>query len=151
MDLFDLGKFFSSYVPIKALDSALLRHSAAAIAAKQLGRINAADITVATKESADLGRSGWAYKAAKHYDRAIACLREALTEVSSTGQGAFGSDSPVILQRTRDSATRSSAYTERHKLTNSQAHRARSDDLLAATSILSVYEFLDDSNVEWSR
>jgi hypothetical protein len=120
MDLYDLGNYFASYIPIIAHKSPLTRHSACAIAAKQLGRVKGQKAIMggvcsqqaSTEIIQDCGKMNWFYIAAKYYDRAIGCLREALVEEPS--------------QRS-------------------------ADELLAATSILSVYEFMDDSNVEWSR
>lgn len=39
MDLFDLGTYFGSYVPVRAVTNPLLRYGACALAAKQLGQI----------------------------------------------------------------------------------------------------------------
>jgi hypothetical protein len=120
MDLYDLGNYFASYIPIIAHNSPLTRYSACAIAAKQLGRVKGQKAIMggvcsqqaSTEILQDCEKMNWFYIAAKYYDRAIGCLREALV---------------------KDPSQRSA------------------DELLAATSILSVYEFMDDSNTEWSR
>jgi len=120
MDLYDLGNYFASYIPIIAHNSPLTRYSACAIAAKQLGRVKGQKAIMggvcsqqaSTETIQDCEKMNWFYIAAKYYDRAIGCLREALV---------------------KDPSQRSA------------------DELLAATSILSVYEFMDDSNIEWSR
>ena len=120
MDLYDLGNYFASYIPTISHKSPLTRYSACAIAAKQLGRVKGQKAIMggvcsqqaSTETIKDCEKMNWFYIAAKYYDRAIGCLREALVEEPS--------------QRS-------------------------ADKLLAATSILSVYEFMDDSNVEWSR
>lgn len=39
MDLFDLGCYFSHYVPVEAKSKPLLRYAVCACAVKQLGRI----------------------------------------------------------------------------------------------------------------
>lgn len=42
MDLYDFGTYFASQVPVKALRNPLLKYSACAQAAKQLGHVNVA-------------------------------------------------------------------------------------------------------------
>jgi hypothetical protein len=140
-----MGHYFASYVPIRALSSPLLRYSAAAIASKQLGRVNGfKPVTGPCKRQASTEiypqceRTNWSYIAAKHYDKAISFLREALVHV--------GRRNSSDLQPTDISSS------QRDRLMMQEMrHSADADDLLAATSILSEYEFMDASSVEWSR
>ena len=84
MDLYDLGNTFSSYVPVKALKSPLLRYSAVAIAAKQLGRVKGVKAIMGgvckkqafTEVYPNCERTNWFYIATKYYDKAITYLRE---------------------------------------------------------------------------
>jgi hypothetical protein len=126
MDLYDLEGYFASYVPIRALSCPLLRYSAAAIAAKQLGRVGR------NKTSTHSEQANWAYLAAKYYDKAITFLREALVDIG--GQ---------VINFDGDTSARG-------RLVQEQCHAIRKDDLLTSTSILSVYEFMDASTTEWS-
>ena len=84
MDLYDLGYYFASYVPIRALNNPLLRYSAVAIAAKQLGRVRGVKAIIgadcqkqaSTEIYPNCEGTNWFYIAAKHYDKAIVYLRD---------------------------------------------------------------------------
>ena len=77
MDLFDWGKFFGSHVPMRALSNPLLKHSACAFAAKQLGRVKGIRASIgglcSVQASMELWPSAqttdWAWYGAKHYVR----------------------------------------------------------------------------------
>ena len=144
MDLYDLGHYFTSYVPIEALKSPLLRYSAVAIAAKQLGRVRGVKATIgahcqkqaSTEVYPNCEGVNWFYIAAKYYDKAIAYLRKGLVKAGCPG---VSPPSPT------------DAVSKRARADDCQSQSTQTDDLLAATSILSVYEFMSDSNIEWSR
>lgn len=145
--MYDLGKYFTSDVPIRAFNSPLLRYSAAAIAAKQLGRVNGNKAILgsckrqaSTEIYPNCQRTNWFYIAAKYYDKAITFLREALVDVGRPNSR----DSP--------SAMLNPSPSQRDRLImQEQRHSAQADDLLASTSILSFYEFMDASSIDWSR
>jgi hypothetical protein len=147
MDLYDFGNTFSSYVPVKALKSPLLRYSAIAIAAKQLGRVKGVKAIMggvcrkqaSTELYPNCEQTNWFYIAAKYYDRAITYLREGLVSAGSSHINRSSLESP------------SESEINRRRLIECTMQPADEDDLLAATSILSVYEFMDDSSTEWSR
>jgi len=146
MDLYDLGNYFASYIPVKALQSPLLRYSACAIAAKQLGRVKGLKSImggICSKQASsetysNIEQAHWFYIAAGYYDKAITQLRAALSQIN-----------------TQDSCDMSQTEFSERSVDDIQVsenrRRGQADDLLAATSILSVYEFMDDSNAEWSR
>jgi hypothetical protein len=147
MDLFDLGNYFAFHVPLRARRSPLLRYSAAAIAAKQLGRVNGKKAAIglckwqaSTEMYPNCDRTSWFYIAAKYYDKAISFLREALVDIGTKN----GNISPSM------GPNESSSQMDRLMI-QEQRHSEQADDLLAATSILSVYEFMEASSVEWSR
>ena len=133
MDLFDKDKHFAQLVPLKALRDALLRNAIAAVAAKQLGRVNGHKPFIgkqcqkpATMEVLDDAVGiDWFYKAANYYDKAIAFSRVYLQALSGSLAGA---PSPAT-QQTMSLAT--------------------SDDLLVAVSIFSLYESLDNRELGW--
>jgi hypothetical protein len=166
MDLFDRERYFSSCVPVKALDSPLLRFSATAIAAKQLGRVSGGNFKSNGKNPTpsimqtfrNVSQTGWLYKAASYYDRAISYLQLYLRQALPRQETDSANDiSPTNLPGP-DSAT----VGVRESFHISIAHETRDisarpfsqpmlDDLLAATSILSIYELLDHPGTEWSR
>lgn len=129
------------------LKSPLLRYSAVAIAAKQLGRVGGLKAIIgadcqkhaSTEIYPNCEGVNWFYTAAKHYDKAIAYLREGLVKAGCPGI------SPPSLKGPTD------AVSKLGRIDDCQSQSAQADDLLAATSILSVYEFMTDSNIEWSR
>ena len=132
---------------MRARQSPLLRYSAAAIAAKQLGRVNGnkAVIGLCVRQASTeiypaIERTNWSYIAAKYYDKALSFLREALADIGSTNDD-------LSLSMT---VNESSSQIDRLMI-QEQRHSAQADDLLASTSILSVYEFMDASSIDWSR
>lgn len=130
LDLFDSDKHFTHFVPLKALSDALIRNAIAAVAAKQLGRIGGSapfNKRQCQKPSTMESTSepyvvDWFYKAANYYDKAISYSREYLQAIS----GSLGSPGAQIVQPA-----------------------ARSDDLLVAVSIFSLYESLDTMDAGW--
>ena len=159
MDLFDLGRYFGCHIPVKAISNPLLKHAACAYAAKQLGRVGGRKAGVgglsarqATMEIWDeVDNGGWGLLAAKHYDKAISLLMEALRwdQVPSESNSIEAIDSRRYAARTLDDMVEERRL--RRRLFGSSQSTARSDDLLAATAILCVYEFLDASNAAWAR
>jgi hypothetical protein len=147
MDLYDFGNYFSSYIVVKAMRSPLQRYAAAAIAAKQLGRVGGKKAVVGgvySRQAAmevypNADKVNWLYSAAKHYDKAIACLRVELLR---------GDTEDALDSYTTDQIDGSQKHG---RLAKERGQSVQTDELLAAISVLSVYEFMDDSAIEWSR
>ncbi|KAL4803221.1 hypothetical protein BDV18DRAFT_44846 [Aspergillus unguis] len=149
MDLYDFGTYFSSQVPIKALRNPLLKHAACAQAAKQLGHVNIARPVGVRLSQAfpgvqkDSTNIDWCWKGAKYYEKAIQLLMKELQpdgrnrDMLGQAQGEMGEDPDGLRAR---------SYTE-YRLLNG----VRSDEILAATAILSVYELLDATGPAWNR
>lgn len=158
MDLFDLGTYFSSYVPVKAITNPLLKYAACAYAAKQLGRVkgNKAIFGGVCKRQAsmelwpDARNIDWYYYGAKYYEKAIQLLMESLQHdgkgPSLTMPEAFGQWQAAEL--CHDSQN---SHKRRRRYSNSRLSTAHSDEVLAATAILCVYEFLDATGPAWNR
>ena len=150
MDLFDLGTYFSSHVPVKALSNPLLRFSACALAAKQLGRVNGVKAIIGGVVSMQArmenwhgaGNVDWYYHAAKYYDKAIQLLMEVLKgDINDSDLGLL-----VVDQGRPHPELMSGGKRDLGRLSN-----AESDEVLAATAILSVYELLEASGPAWDR
>ncbi|KAL4782659.1 hypothetical protein BJX76DRAFT_368960 [Aspergillus varians] len=150
MDLYDFGTYFASQVPVKALRNPLLKYSACAQAAKQIGHVNVARPVGVRLSQAfpgvqkDSQNIDWCWKGAKYYEKAIQLLMKELQpgpgNPDMLGQGQGGEmDEDTDGQRAR-------SYTE-YRL----SHGVRSDEILAATAILSVYELLDATGPAWNR
>ncbi len=130
MDLFDHDEHFGSLVPLKALRDALLRNAIAAVSAKQLGRIKSAKPFVDNQNQKPammevIDEVDWFYKAANYYDKAIAFSRLYLQAISDSFSNPPTPGSQVTVAS------------------------PNSDDLLVAVSIFSLYEWLDNLDLDW--
>ncbi|KAJ9191188.1 transcriptional regulator family: Fungal Specific TF [Paecilomyces variotii] len=159
MDLFDLGTYFASYVPVKALTNPLLKYAACAYAAKQLGRVKGAKARsggvcaqqASTEIWPDAANVDWYWYGAKYYEKAIRLL---MKELQHDAEGppplstpeAFGQWQAAELCEDAENARK-----RRRRFSNSRLSSAHSDEVLAATAILSVYEFLDATGPAWNR
>ncbi|KAF2691684.1 hypothetical protein K458DRAFT_325223 [Lentithecium fluviatile CBS 122367] len=152
MDLFDLGTYFSSYVPVKARDNPLLKYAAVAYAAKALARVQGRKPVMggsvsrqARMEQYPEAQSvDWYHKATHYYNTAVSLLLQALKNDaastgdsdSDTGESTPGPDGPCPKRRRKSSNV---------------SFKSNNDELLAASAILCVYEFLDASVPEWAK
>jgi hypothetical protein len=157
MDLFDLGCYFAHIVPVQAVANPLLRYSACAYAAKQLGRVRGKKAIVGGTicQQADMETYphpetvDWAYLGAKYYDKAIQLLME---ELSNSGN----QDMPMTPIQEEVFTPRSSSIHTPQSIPSGQGNKRRrlsrhlyassADETLAAAAILCVYEFLDNAN-----
>ncbi|KAB8229522.1 uncharacterized protein BDW43DRAFT_188538 [Aspergillus alliaceus] len=160
MDLFDLGTYFASYVPVKARTNPLLRYAACAYAAKQLGRVKKTNPTACEAFTLALMRRwpeaknvDWIWRGAKYYEKAIQLLMKELQPNKgppplSTPE-AFGQWQAAELSEGNDP---NNPRKRRRRYSESRfSNGVRSDEVLAATAILSVYEFLDATGPAWNR
>ncbi|KAH0150648.1 hypothetical protein KCU82_g12577, partial [Aureobasidium melanogenum] len=146
MDLFDLGSFFAVDVPLKAASSPLLLFASIALSAKALGRTR---ITAQQPKGSGSKRTPaeWSHKARYYYDQAITLLRQALENETRQAHASQQSPNPAIAAT--DAMMELDA--DRHPEPPSVLPRTDSDELIATTAILCVFEFLDASGTEWSR
>ncbi|KAL1612078.1 hypothetical protein SLS60_000301 [Paraconiothyrium brasiliense] len=152
MDLFDLGTYFSSYVPVKAQDNLLLKYAALAYSAKALGRVQGRKPVMGgsvTRQAQmemypDTHLVDWSHKATQYYDMAVSLLLKALkaNALSTPDSDSDGADSSNGFDDRSPKRYRTSGYN---------AATSGTDELLAASAILCVYEFLDGSDKEWMR
>lgn len=155
MDLFDLGSYFASYVPLKALSNPLIKCAVCAYAAKHMGRVKDPKAVIASfrTQQADMEtwstdvQVDWALEGAKWYDKAISLLMEALQQEQGDTPG---EPRVVDCYRIKSGFTDGSSSGPSAKAPPHH-RRLSSDELLTATAILSVYEFLDASGAAWAR
>ena len=155
MDLFDMETYFASHVPVKALTNPLLKHAACAYAAKQLGQVKGRKSIVggACSRQAnmelwpDADQVNWLWIGAKHYDKAISLLMEVLQQ----DRGSTPLKSPTAFSQHQSTGVNCETGSDRTKRRRLSGGNQDSDELLAATAILCVYEFLDASRAAWSR
>ncbi|KAL1311116.1 hypothetical protein AAFC00_001320 [Neodothiora populina] len=160
MDLFDQHSYFSVHLPVKATSCPMLLYAAIALSAKALAytRVSAHYVRLpATKHTP----SKWLHKARLFYNRAIGLLRHALDHGTVPG---MPEGSAVRTSDQQDAcpitivATNSIGQSHLDPDLDTQTNggdclfpRTDSNELLATTAVLCVYEFLDASSVEWSR
>ncbi|KAJ6130177.1 transcriptional regulator family: Fungal Specific TF [Penicillium capsulatum] len=159
MDLFDLGTYFASYVPVRAMSNPLLKYAACAYAAKQLGRVKGSKAMMGGVCSRQATMEIWPEKdndfiwiGAKYYEKAIQML---MKELQPDTEGPPPWSTPEAFGQWQASELCDSAQTprkRRRRLSDSRLTRGvHSDEVLAATAILSVYEFLDATGPAWNR
>lgn len=155
MDIFDIGSYFSSYVPVQALRSPLIKYAACACAAKHLGRVKifksdlvpVRPLQTCKKRGLNDVQAHWALEGTKLYDKAISLLMEALQEQDDRPSSDPGIADFSPNESELPDATASGPSMRRIRCYN----RPSSDELLTATAILCVYEFLDASGADWAR
>lgn len=127
MDLFDSDQFFELQLPLLVSKHALLLYSAVALSAKVLGRMSESVRRQRDERGRVLNASMWSHTARSFYDRAVHLLREKLASNTRTSPDLHG------------------------MIESSEVEMTETDELVAVAAILSVYELLDASAVEWSR
>ena len=152
MDLFDLDRYFGTYVPVQARSHALLKHAACAYAAKQLGLAKGQKAThggicsrQARMEIYDDSSVDWLWEGAYHYDRSIALLMETMQD----GQYEVRLDESTAVAQHFQLAPQD-VDTEVNTQQGAKL-RLSSDEVVAATAILCVYEFVSATGTAWSR
>ena len=155
MDLFDLGNYFGSVVPVQARSCPLLKHAACAYAAKQLGRTKGTSTRVrsissshTTRDRFDDPSMDWEWEGAYHYDKSIALLMDELQQ-NQVSSSAVSPDAIAL-----SSEISGSPYGMDMGLSLRSGRnvvRLRSDEVVAAAAILCVYEFLSATGTAWSR
>jgi hypothetical protein len=156
MDLFDLGTYFASYVPVKARENPLLKYAAMACAAKALARVQGRNPVMGRNISRqprmdlypDASLVDWKHKAAVFYDHAVSMLLQAVKNDANATTDASDCE---LRQHTGAVSYGFDAQAPKRRRTSSNASSvSNSDDVLAASAILCVYEFLDSSIPEWA-
>ncbi|KAF2173342.1 hypothetical protein M409DRAFT_62867 [Zasmidium cellare ATCC 36951] len=146
MDLFDLGLFFATKVPVLATTCPLLLYACASLSAKSLARVHGRKPVMGGQVSRQsrmerwpgppLDQEGWVRKGREHYDIAVSLLRQSLAGATRPPTSSLPEEaSPTTLSTVQ----------------STPLPTTDSEELVAATAILCVYEFLDASGPEWSR
>ena len=160
MDLFDLGCYFARLVPVQSLTNPLLRFSACAYAAKQIGRVRGRKATVGGLVSAQAEMElyprpetvDWAYIGAKYYDKAISLLMEQLSKSGKQRLPTTPILKDILCPQGRLQSPRSAPIqANRRSCLLRPALVNDADETLAAATILCNYEFLDNANTPWAR
>lgn len=150
LDLYDTGNYFTEHLPARLSTNLLLRSAVLAFAAKQLARSQGLTAGTGgvcsqpakTEHLPGATASSWLYRANIYNDQAISLLANALRE-ENEGNG----NSPAMY---RDGSEFSGDRQKRRRLSNQRQSPRNPDDLLVASAILCVYEFIDGTGTEFS-
>jgi hypothetical protein len=147
MDLFDLDLFFAQKVPVLAVHCPLLLYSCASLSAKSMARVDGkrpvmdGQIAQSRRSRLEFWPGGpmdaedWLRKGRECYDIAVSLLRQSLA----------GASRPPTSSLPEDATPETLSTVQGMPLPTTE-----SDELVAATAILCVYEFLDASGPEVS-
>lgn len=157
MDLFDLGTYFASYVPVKARENPLLKYAAVACAAKALARVQGRKPVMGgsvTRQARmelypDAPLVDWKHKAAVYYDHAVSLLLQALK--MDTTPSPDESDCELRQQNGCVANNFDGPSPKKRRTSSNTSFVSSTDELLAASAILCVYEFQDTSVSEWAK
>ncbi len=166
MDLFDLDTYFSRIVPLKAVQNVMLRSAMAAVAANQIGQMLAnhspledlQHLLPFVGDDGALQHTDWFYKAANYYDRGISYLRiflqRWLSDTSNdglTGHASRYNSGTVAPEPTKGGGLNPSP-NKRSRMSRAQSSDgADMEALVAAISVFSLYESLDNFADDWSQ
>jgi hypothetical protein len=161
MDLYDQGCYFAHLVPVQALSNPLLKYSACAYAAKQLGRVRGRKAISGgnVSDQADMElfphpeTVDWEYLGAKYYEKAIQLLMEELSNSRRQGMSVTPIPEETFTPQSATQSPRSvpSMPGNIRRGLSRPTNTSNADETLAAAAILCVYEFLDNANTAWSR
>ncbi|OKO90330.1 hypothetical protein PENSUB_13463 [Penicillium subrubescens] len=151
LDLSDAGKFFSVYVPIRALNCQSLKYAIAASAAKQLGRVKGSKsctgrgtfTSPATTETyPNAEQVDWFLKAANYYYLSVSDLTTSTSDGYSVVSTSAVLDSPIDLVGRW-------LNTQSVQNLDDGALLRKTEETLATVTILTLYKLLDAKGEEW--
>jgi hypothetical protein len=155
LDLSDAAKFFSVYVPIRALNCASLKYSIAALAAKQLGRVKGSKsctgrgmlTSPATTETyPNSEQVDWFLKAANYYYLSVSDLTTSTSDGYSVVSTSAVLDSPIdLLGRWLNTQSAQGAGQS----PDDGAFLRKTEEILATVTVLTLYKLLDAKGEEW--
>lgn len=167
MDLFDLDTYFSRIVPLKAVQNVMLRSAMAAVAANQIGQLLAnhspredlQHLLPIMGEEGDMQHTDWFYKAANYYDRGISYLRIFLARwLSDSNNDWIGHASRYNAPRHASetgiknaNAVSAASPHKRRRISAQETSGADMEALVAAISVFSLYESMDNPTEDWSQ
>lgn len=159
MDLYDLARYFSGYVPVQARNHVLIRHAACAYAAEQIylaskshSNGDGGSARQATTKAYIDPITDWEHEASFHYDQSIILLRQLILKDQSPSTP---TDLTTVLARAEEKghANGVGLTTSMQNSSPKGPAQARlwSDDVVAAAIILGIYEFMSNTGAAWSR
>ncbi|RAL03910.1 Zn(II)2Cys6 transcription factor [Aspergillus ibericus CBS 121593] len=153
LDLSDSRRFFTTYVPVRAIDDDFLRYSIAALAAKHLGRMKGAICTAsigmftapATMEIyLNAPDVDWFLKSANYYYLAITRMNQSMSE-SYTPSSSTVLEYPV---GTINKWLRQQVQNSAPSATDDSVCK-KADSLLTAATVLTMYRLISEPGEKW--
>lgn len=151
----DAAKFFSVYVPIRALNCQCLKYSMAALAAKQLGRVKGSKSSTgrgiftspATTETyPNSVQVDWFLKAANYYYLSISDLTTSTSDGYSVVSTSAVLDSPIdLVGRWLNTQVNQGPGPN----LDDGALLRKTEEILATVTVLTLYKLVDAKGEEW--
>ncbi|KAJ5156844.1 hypothetical protein N7492_009647 [Penicillium capsulatum] len=155
LDLSDTENFFSVYVPIRAINSPVLKYAVAALAAKQLGRVKGGKSSTrngmytnpaSTEIYPNATRVDWFLKAANYYYLAASDLN------NSNSNGYTALSTSAVLESPIETINRWLSTQSRRDINSATIDGytlRKAEDMLAAVVLLTFYRLLDSNGEDW--
>ncbi|PYH70538.1 Zn(II)2Cys6 transcription factor [Aspergillus vadensis CBS 113365] len=155
LDLSDSRRFFTTYVPIRAIDYPYVRYSIGALAATHLGQMKGAtcpeNVGMFTSPAAmetypNAPEVDWYLKAANYYYMSIARMNSSMPESFATLSSSAVLEGPVEIVKT---------WLHRHAETTPPSARddtfwRKAEALLATATMLTMYKIISKPGEEWN-
>ncbi|KAA8649610.1 hypothetical protein EYZ11_004325 [Aspergillus tanneri] len=159
LDLSDSRKFFGAYVPVRSINESFLKFSIAALSAKHLGRMKGATVHVtsgmftspATMETyPNAAQVDWFLKAANYYFLAVSRMNSSISDTYTSASSSAILESPIEIVRKwlNLHVQQPTSQTLAEEATASTFWR-KTENLLAASAILTMYKLLDEKGENW--
>ncbi|GIC87611.1 Zn(II)2Cys6 transcription factor domain-containing protein [Aspergillus udagawae] len=159
LDISDSGKFFSAYVPVRAIDDPCLKYAIAALAAKHLGRVKG----VISPAGGGLFTSpptmevypnstqvDWFLKAANYYYLAASRINTSVSDAYSAVSSTAVLESPMeAVSRWLNLQVQQTGHGPPTEQPVIGTFWRKVEDLLAAAVILTTYKLLDEAGEMW--
>ncbi|KAJ5083038.1 hypothetical protein N7532_012081 [Penicillium argentinense] len=154
LDLSDSGKFFSVYVPIRAINAPSLKYAIAALAAKQLGRVKGAKLSTgegmltspATTEMYPNAQADWFLKAANYYYMAASDISNSTSYGYTTASSSAVLESPIeMIGRWLN---RMLVQDKDQHVSNKDIFR-KAEEMMATAALLTFYKLFDSDGDQW--
>ncbi|KAJ5116966.1 hypothetical protein N7456_001314 [Penicillium angulare] len=157
LDLSDSEKFFSVYVPIRAISCTSLKYAVASLAAKQLGRVKGAKSSATggmftnpagTETYPNAADTDWFLKAANYYYMAVSDLN------NTTSGGYDAVSSSAVLESPIEMLSQwfnSPSTQELFQNSQDNSFLRKVEDTLATVTLLTTYRLIDLKGNEWHK
>ncbi|KAJ5621616.1 hypothetical protein N7528_006399 [Penicillium herquei] len=155
LDLSDAGKFFTVYVPIRALDCLSVKYAITSLAAKQLWRVKGVKPIVRggipaspaiTEAYPNAGNADWFRKSANYYYMSVSDLNNNTSGGYTAVSSSASLESPIeIVSRWLGSRSAQELARDSHDGTFIR----KSEDILSTVTLLTLYRLLDLKGDEW--